>query len=288
MPATERDRLKGRELEALFGVDTDPEQRRQALKRAVKLAMAGDGRAAFQLGVLYRHGPEHPSGAVERNVETARYWLAKCIEAEDCPRLAMASMAELELEAGNYKPAMQWAQAWAALEKEIDKATRQLRRDEGSDAYAAYLLSRCFQHLDRAEADRLSSAWLAEFVQVHGTQMNRMLAYVIGGAEGRAERWAEFTGRKSRNVTIFVHPEVPVLGLYLLRAAPEGGRAEAVTLIEGLPKPSQLRGLAGVAGRSEYKPYSPDVAGERRYHFMPIAYADRRHGLKPAKAGDEP
>lgn len=154
-----RDELKGAEIEALFSPDADKAARAAAIKHAVKLAQAGDGRAAFDLGVLYRHGMDHPARTVERDIETARYWLEKCVESENCPALALASLAELELQAGNGKAAMQWAQAWVAIEKELDKAKKKSGKKAGSDAYAAYLLSRCYERLSKEDRDRDATRW---------------------------------------------------------------------------------------------------------------------------------
>lgn len=72
-PAASIERLGAAEVETLFLADADPQQRDAIRKKAVRLAMAGDGYAAFDLGVLFRHGMDHPAGAVERDLDTARY-----------------------------------------------------------------------------------------------------------------------------------------------------------------------------------------------------------------------
>jgi hypothetical protein len=274
-----KDELDGSEIEALFSPDTNSGLRATAIQHAVKLAMAGDGRAAFDLGVLYRHGMDHPARAVEQNVETARYWLEKCVQSKNCPLFALVALAELELQAGNDKAAMQWAQAWRAIEQEIDKA----RKKPEPDAYAAYLLSRCFARMDGKDRDRLSSEWFAELLAKRGKQLDHMLAEQLKELPEREKNWIAFSQRKSRNVVTFRPTEVPTIALFLLRASPAGGRPEKVTLIEAFPKTGSLAGLPGVAGRLESKPYEVMDGGSRRYSFVPVAFNDPRYGLAPAK-----
>lgn len=157
-PAPAPDGLQGAEVEAMFSPQADPAQRQAAMKRAVQLAMAGDGRAAFDLGVLYRHGMDHPAQAVERDLDTARHWLETCVGLEACPNLVLASLAELELQAGREKPAVQWALAWVALERELQKrGPKASSRD--TSAYEAYLLSRCFERMPKAQRDQLTATW---------------------------------------------------------------------------------------------------------------------------------
>lgn len=276
--------LPGGEVEALFATDSAPELRAQALKHAVSLAMSGDAESEYLLGVLYRQGGDHPADGVERNVETARYWLEKCFELGDCPTMVMASLAELELEARNDKQAMQWAQAWIALEREVQK----IRAAEGmvhgdkmhAEAYAAYLLSRCFERLKRSEADRLASAWFEEFLAERSNQMNQVLAYATIRARESERNWIDQIRRRNRNIFTMVHPEIPILALYQFRAAPQGGRVERVTLIEGLPSARKLRGMAAVIGRFESLPYASERPDAYRYGHIPIEFSDPRYGLQ--------
>lgn len=278
-----KDELAGEEVEALFSPAADTAAHASALKHAVRLAMAGDGRAAFYLGVVYRHGEEHPSQAVERNVETGRYWLEKCVGSERCPAMALASLAELELKAGNDKAAMQWAQAWATMEQQIEKKRETPSQAPGRDAYAAHLLSRCFERLPRSTRDDLASQWFKELLDQRGKQLDRMLDGELKGSENEKERWTSFFVRKSRTVRITRPPDVPSMALFLLRAAPAGGRAENVTLIEGVPNPNKLGDFGGLLGRFESKPYPPSESGAKHYAFLPIMLSDPRYGLTPIK-----
>lgn len=278
-PTTAQNKLAGAEIETLFSVDTDPGTRAKVLKRAVELAMAGDGLAAFDLGVLYRHGPDHPSRAVERNVDTARYWLEKCVESENCPDMALASLAELELAAGNDKAATQWAQAWTALQKVLDDDRRKSGNKAGSDAYAAYLLSRCYERIESSKRKELIAQWYKEMIDKRGEQLGRMRAWQRQDVAQERERWADFFMSKSPKAITLRPPDAPSLGFFLLRAAPAGGRAEAVILIEALPGPGKMGDFRNIVGRFQSKPYSPTEEDPKRYGFMPIAFDDPRYGL---------
>ena len=83
-------------MAALLDRDAAPEARDRAMQQLVASAQAGDGHAAFYLGALYRSGMDHPARRVERDVETARFWLEKCVASQRCPLVALASLAELE------------------------------------------------------------------------------------------------------------------------------------------------------------------------------------------------
>ncbi|MGH8077675.1 MAG: hypothetical protein ACREPE_10165, partial [Lysobacter sp.] len=104
------------------------------------------------------------------------------------------------------------------------------------------------------------------------------------GQARHAQDWAEFAAaRNNHGALVNRMPKVPAIGLYMLRAAPHGGRAENVLLIEALPSPRDALGLEGVARRFESKAYRLETAENRRYGFMPITVSDWRYALE-AKA----
>lgn len=109
-----------------------------------------------------------------------------------------------------------------------------------------------------------------------------MLAYQLAGEAEADKNWAEFSAARSRWVMSQRPPEVPSIGLFVLRAAPAGGRAEAVMLIEALPSPNKLGDFLGIARRFESKPYLATQEHPRKYAFMPIEFDDPRYGLSPS------
>lgn len=265
--------------EALFRADAAPLQREAARKRAITLALAGDGHAAFQLGVLFRHGMDHPARAVERDLDTARHWLEKCVDAPQCPAMALASLAELELEAERHREAMQWAQAWAAVERELHRLGRRPGQSAFRPAsYTAHLLKRCFDSLPARGRDEAVAQAFEEFQQRRGVQLHRMAAAAVAAVPVQERDRVEFAASQYNHpVQAAPRTPVPAVALYLLRADPAGGRPEAVTLIESLPAPRNALAFTGIARRWESKPYAPSASGARRYGLLPVELSDPRY-----------
>ncbi len=288
------------ELEALLSPDTEPAMRKASLLKLVSMAQGGQGYAAFVLGVMYRHGMDHPARLVERDQETARYWLEKCIDSKGCPLLALASLAELELALGNAKPAMQWAQAWVVLDREFNRRSRdQPPRTRDADyqftSYQAYLIGRCYKAMPKTrDASALGKQWFNELRTSRGPALDRMLFdsldsgstwNSVSGSAGASEHGLQISAENQRVKEVQAdapQPVSPAVGLYLYRGSPAGGRAENVELIEALPTPSATRGLAQSARGIRMRPYQEE-AGIRRYAFLPVSYNDWQHSLVPSK-----
>lgn len=275
------------EMEVLLSREVDPALRRAALAKLVALAQSGDGLSAFTLGALYRTGMDHPAKLVEREPDSARYWLEKCIDLADCPLLALASLAELELSTGRAKQAMQWAQAWVALERE--REARSSAR-EGGDAgargfyrvtsYHAYLIDRCYDAMSGAESDKdaLRRAWFDELRRQRGRQLDRMLSAAVDASARRAgayvDQGLEPSAENQRRKTIGAdvpQPRQPALGLFLYRGNPNGGRAESVDVVEILPLPVSAFGLKLMTQNMRSKPYE-STDGTRRFALIGMSF----------------
>lgn len=287
--------MQPKELEALLSRDADPDARRMSMRKLVALAQSGRGYPAFLLGVLYRHGMDHPARLVERDEETARHWLDKCVDSKGCPLIALASLAELELAAGNAKPAMQWAQAWVVLERELKRQMRKrpLRtRDEEYEytSYEAYLIGRCYKAMPNIrDPSALGMQWFAELRSARGKSLDRMLFDSLDPdsnsdwIDGQGVEIAAENQRHKEVEASAPQPSSPALGLYLYRGSPTGGRAENIELVEALPTPPAARGLMQLARNIRTKPYGQDEGSPRRYGLMPVSYNDWQHSLVPVK-----
>jgi len=286
------DAVEAAELERLLSPETDEQARQLLVARLVAQAQQ-DGRAAFYLGALYRSGMEHPAQLVERDLETARHWLQKCVEAERCPLLALASLAELELAAGEPKAAMQWAQAWVVLERELDRQQRERdkhRQTKGAPyqytSYQAYLLERCYKAMGNARNKaELGRAWFEELVRARGTQLDRMLFTALEGpAAAPGGQRLEISAEKQRTKVADADtptPPNPALALYLYRGAPGGGRPESLHVIEALPTPLGASWLIVQARSVRIKPYEPGADGVRLYAELPMSFNDGQYSLVP-------
>lgn len=284
--------LENAELDRLLSVATGGEERRALMAKLVARAQ-GDGHAAFYLGALYRSGMDHPARLVDRDLETARHWLHKCVEAQRCPLLALASLAELELAAGEPKAAMQWAQAWVILEREQDRQQRQgdrYRQTKGAPyqhtSYQAYLLKRCYKAMPGTQDQvALGRSWFDELRTARGTQLDRMLftALDVPAAAAAAPR-LELSAEKQRTKRADPNtptPPHPVHALYLYRGAPGGGRPESLQLIEALPTPLGASWLLVQARSVKMKPYALDASGTRLYAELPMSFNDWEYSLIP-------
>lgn len=283
------------ELEALLSRDADPDARQASMRKLVALAQSGHGYPAFLLGALYRHGMDHPARLVERDEETARHWLDKCVDSKGCPLIALASLAELELAAGNAKPAMQWAQAWVVLERELKRQmrTRPLRtRDEEYQytSYEAYLIGRCYKAMPNArDPSALGMQWFNELRMARGKSLDQMLFDSLdpdSNSNWIAGQGVEIAAENQRHKELEAsapQPLSPALGLYLYRGSPTGGRAEHIELVEALPTPLAARGLMQVARNIRTRPYGRDEGSPWRYGLMPVSYNDWQHSLVPVK-----
>lgn len=286
--------VEAAELERLLSPETD-EQARQLLVAHLVAQARQDGRAAFYLGALYRSGMEHPAELFERDLETARHWLRKCVEAHHCPLLALASLAELELAAGDPKAAMQWAQAWVILERELDRQQRKgdkHRQTKGAPyqytSYQAYLLERCYKAMGNARNKaELGRTWFEELARARGPQLDRMLFTALEGpAAAPGGQRLEISAEKQRTKVADANtptPPNPALALYLYRGAPDGGRPESLHVIEGLPTPLGAGWLIVQARSVRMKPYEPGADGARLYAELPMSFNDGQYSLVPER-----
>lgn len=284
--------LESAELDRLLSVATGEQERRALMAKLVARAH-GDGHAAFYLGALYRSGMDHPARLFERDLETARHWLQKCVEAAQCPLLALASLAELELAAGNPKAAMQWAQAWVILDREVDRQERaddRYRQTKGAPyqhtSYQAYLLKRCYKAMPQTpDQAALGRAWFDELRKARGAQLDRMLFTALQGpaadATGQRLQISAENQRTKRPDPNTPTPPSPALALYLYRGAPGGGRPESLQLIEALPTPRGASWLAVQARSVKMKPYEPETRGARLYAELPMSFNDWEYSLIP-------
>lgn len=265
---------------ALLDPDTPTADRATALQSVVTLANAGSADAAFQLGVLYRSGPEHPSRATPRDADTARHWLERCIALPACPTLVLASLAELELTEHRAERAMQWAQASALVEREL------ARRRQGSAyapakppkyAYNAALIQRVFLALPRADdRDAQVIALLKAFLATNEPALVRMIDAEL---QQRPSALLQFDPASTKDLRVNAGPKANY-GLFLMRSAPAGGLSDIALMVEGVPTPRESRTLATVVRRLRLLPYEAQSGETWRYALAPISLDDGRFKLK--------
>jgi hypothetical protein len=265
----------------LLAPDSDPAARAERLARTVAAAEAGHADAAFLLGVLYRSGEAHPAKALPRDLAQARRWLERCIDATGCTPVALYSLAELELSAGNAQRAMQWGQMASTFDREVARVVADgVRRTSG---YLPGLLARLFAALPKAQrSDENVKALLSALVQERGEALARMLDHEL--EHRRRGREASHPSPKAPDQTRHLRrrriPDVEVYGLYALEIPAAGGRARRVALVEGLPKPRQARSLDHIAAEMQFVPYAPEGGAETGAGWLPVVFDAQRYTLE--------
>ena len=258
------------------------EARVQALAQVQATADAGDAHARFVLGALYLSGKKHPAALVERDLGTARTWYERCVELPDCPSLAVAALVELELEAGDPRRAMQWAQIAAILEREVQKSADDGR--ERSQGYLPTLLLRARDALpaearSQPEIDALTAAMVAE----RGAALDRMLERA-NRPDPELENMPRFAMK--RRHTAFQGRKLPredLLAEYLVEAPAAGGSGSWHRMIEGLPTPRAASALDRVAELMEFAPYTPPSGSDAVIVRMPLHFDTRRHSFSNSR-----
>ena len=122
--------------------------------------------ALYILGSLYRLGKQHPAKFFEQDLEKAALYLSNASTFGMVA--AMAAMAELKLTQHKPLDAMIWAQVFAYYTK-VQRETELEAYGVDNGAYAAFLLSRCFDSLgkkaDHDEIQRGAAAFAAQYDQ---------------------------------------------------------------------------------------------------------------------------
>lgn len=285
--------MSNQDAQHLFDVGAEPALRQRAMQVAVKHALAGDGQAAYYLGALYRHGSAHPAKLVEKDLPSARRWLRTCVESTHCPLVALASLAELELEAGDARGAMQWAQAWVVLDRELRRLELQDERRRlphetlySGTAYQAFLLSRCYKAMP-ATADRvaLGMQWFDELRRSHGKHLDRMLFRTLDGAQwASSEAAPEFAAVNQRSRSVdqsYPGTALPAMAVYLFQAQPGGGPSRDFWMVDSLPSVAASRGMERLVQRYRTKPYALVAEGRHRVAHLLVSFDDGRYSLTP-------
>jgi hypothetical protein len=273
---------------ALLDPETSEADRAPAMQRRVGAALGGDGRASHLLGALFRSGPDHPSKATVRDPDSARHWLELCLTQAHCPRLTLATLAELELAEGHGPRAMLWAQLATIAEREVHRIHAE--RGSGSamqprQAYNAALLRRVYDVLPADQRDDAVDAVLQAWLATNEAVLVRIVNDdVHDSVEADAGKLVERV--TSGPVSIPPGP-IAAHAVFLVRVRPESALADGVLLIDGLPRPADVVPLRRVARGFRYKPFAAVDGETARYLASPLSLDDGRFALtKEASAGD--
>lgn len=255
----------------------DPARRRATLAGWEAMGREATAFQKFQLGAIYRLGPTHPAGLVDRDIDKARSLLADAAVGGEL--LAMASSAELELEHGNPLVGMVWAQLYAHYMQREDPSKYR--------TYQADLIRRGFDKLPAGdETDRAIEAYVVRFLDLYGAQIDQALA-----RSGRDDSGSPPTCRPFDEVYPARldpgHKAVPLAGgagmqsrhrmrggglaLFRLHIAPSGEVARAL-VVESLPRHEMSKGLKQSVMRLRFNAVAEDAP--MRVVMLPMTFGD--------------
>ncbi|WP_266183389.1 hypothetical protein [Dyella humicola] len=132
---------------ALFDQDIPLDERQRTLASLEHRPRLEDPQDLYMLGSLYHMGQHAHGSPVQADTEKAGLYFANAAVRGSV--LAMAKMAELKLAAKDYHEAMNWAQIYAHY------ALASTERDTAGESYAAELIKRIDDHVERSAMDAI-------------------------------------------------------------------------------------------------------------------------------------
>lgn len=252
-----------------FNPDGDLDLRLASLAKMESAAETLDEVSLYGLGALYRLGREHPAGLVDQDLAKARRYYEQATLGGNIE--ALASLAELELAAGQPMQAMMWTQVYV-------KAKRISGRGLGL-GYPAHLLKRVLAKLppsSQAEQERQ----LAVFMQVQGDKFRAWQARPVAADAAPAcrtvnddwpislaterDKLARPKGRPARAL------ESASSGFTMFRLSvhPDGSIAD-VRVIESVPTARMAAQLEPLVREMYFN--AVDASAPQRQAFVPLS-----------------
>ena len=264
------------------------EEKRSHLSAFKADALAGNTNARYVLGAFYRLGEQHPARLVTKDLEQARAFMSNA--AVDGDILAMAAMAELELEARNYRAAMLWAQVYAYFSKQQAKSVKL----KINFAYQASLLKRIMDVAQKQKVPLFDQDFIADFSDFFKAHGHKIEASTSGkNAEGKRssvckyysdpdialeEAGLELVKKKKVTVGGEVMAKLPNPGyaFYLLTINPNGD-VDDVAIVDSLPDAIYAEALLETAKGMKF---NKSDRNSMRQTFLPMTFDDNSVGLK--------
>lgn len=150
----------------VFNPEGDLAQRLASLAKMEAAPESFEPHWLLGLGALYRLGRDHPASLVDQDLAKARRYLEESAMRGQVE--ASASLAELELAAGQPMQAMMWAQVFVKAMRVRDAANNQ-------QGYPAHLLRRVQVELP-ANSREEQARQLSEFMRVQGEKFRSTMA----------------------------------------------------------------------------------------------------------------
>jgi hypothetical protein len=217
----------------------------------------------YALGSLYHMGKRAPGSPVDEDPQKASLYLGNA--ALRGSLYAMAKMAELKLDAGQYQEAMNWAQIYSHYELLSPRTGFSPR-----ESYAAELVSRIKPHVLDAQMPAIMTD-VNSFIAQHDAQIR---AGMLADATGHHDHLNRVTHHR-------VQPHdnrFPDSGIadYLIAFKPDGTAAD-VQLVDAVPRPQVGGMLRNWAKSITLQPAPQDNA--LRYAWVPMVVGNQDYHM---------
>lgn len=265
-----------------------PLEKKQSHLSAFKAdALAGNANSRYVLGAFYRLGEQHPARLLTKDLGQAKAFMSNAAVGGSI--FAMAAMAELELEAKNYRAAMLWAQVYAYYSKQEAKSLKL----KSSFAYQAYLLKRIMDTAQKQKTPLLDQGFnvdFNDFFKTHGpkieasrsgSQMEGMRNFICKYSDPEAAL-AEVglvmlrKNKVSAGRDVMAVLPYPGYAYYLLNINPNGD-VDDVAIIDSLPDARYAQALIPTAKGIKF---NKSAGKGMRQAFLPMTFDDHSVGLK--------
>jgi hypothetical protein len=217
----------------------------------------------YALGSLYHMGKRAPGSPVDENPEKASLYLGNAAIRGSV--YAMAKMAELKLDAGQYQEAMNWAQIYSHYALLSPKTGYSPR-----ESYAAELVSRIKSHVTDAQMTAIMND-VNSFVAANDAQIR---AGIRADAPQDGNRPNRITHRRVQTGD----SRLPDTGIadYLIAFKPDGSAAQ-VQLVDAVPKPEVGGTLRNWAKSITLQPAPENSA--LRYVWVPMVIGNHNYRM---------
>ncbi len=250
---------------SLFDDKIPLDARKATLEGLEQQAGSADSRDLYLLGSLYHMGQHAHGSPVDANAEKAGIYFANA--AVRGSALAMAKMAEIKFTAHQYREAMNWAQIY------VYYAVRLPKKDEVEESYAAALVKRIQDNVERWDMDAIMKD-VRSFIVANDERIR-------AGLEAEAMRDSPVPSNRHRYVDVEPGKRGPDAGMadFLVAFRPDG-TAASVQLIDAVPRMDSADVLRPFAYSMVMPPASASEGTALRYAWVPAILGDGRYAVR--------
>ena len=244
---------------ALFDDSIPLDERQRSVANLEHGTRLQDQQDLYMLGSLYHMGQHAHGSPVQADAEKASLYFANAAVRGSV--LAMAKMAELKLAAKDYPEAMNWAQIYAHY------ALTSTKRDLAGESYAAELIKRIDDHVERSAMDAIIKD-VRSFEMAYDASIRAGMTHIV------AHNDLQPTTRR-HHVDVTPGTRGPDAGMAdVLVGFRADGTAASVQLFDTVPLSTPDD---SVIANARSMTVAPSEGAALRYAWVPIVLGDGRY-----------